>query len=199
MPFLDTAATAGRRRVLRIVDRIRMQICFSRRLLSFARMRDFPDRVFDLLSGRLFQLQPSLPPGVILGIEANGDMPEVMPDQLVFQAFQRVLHVTQVLAKNAGPIDKLSAARAAPPARASLFHLFCQEETVQTIAAGRAGAFYVKRFESFRRICRHLNLTQHTCFVCRHLDESTSQELQQAPELDGRSKAEDRQDREADL
>jgi len=185
--------------VLRIVDRIRMRICFSCRLLSFARMRDFTDRVLNLLSGRLFQLQPSFPPGVILGIEANGDMPEVMSNQLVFQAFQRVLHVTQVLAKNAGPIDKLNAASAAPSARAGLFHLFCQEETVQTIAAGRAGAFYVKRFQSFRRICRHLNLTQHTCFVSRHLDESISQELQQAPELDGRSKAEGPQDREEGL
>src|ERR1700730_7715284 len=109
MPVIDARSATRSGRMLRVEDDISREACLATVSCRFraGHGRGDPPRRGGIESGS------ALAKCVVHRLRVEGDVPEVVPNQLVAQLGERVVNVVGLALMNPGPVDELSVADSA--------------------------------------------------------------------------------------
>jgi hypothetical protein len=151
VPILDTFAATRSRCMLSIVKRVTAFPSLSTVEGRFSR----GDRLSNSILSSPSHSDFAFPAGIVEGFDINIEVPEVMPNQLIFQRTPGVFNIPVVSLVHSWKINKVSSAVPAVPSLNMLFAAFLRlKKTMKTVVTSSTSTCHLSKW--FALFARHL-------------------------------------------
>src|ERR1017187_8842730 len=117
------------------MNRVRIRRGLPWCLNPFARMFLTPDQLPNLIFSRTAQQHAPLASRIVQSLLGQGDVPEMVTNQLQPKRIEGICYVLQITLVHPGPINELHTTTTAPSSRTACQQLLCHPKTMKTALA----------------------------------------------------------------